>query len=278
MKRKILFSDVDGTFIDFKSNGVTSKLNIKTINNIQESGFYIAFISGLPKDYIKKFITSEVKPDFIMSCGGSQIWNSKDELIYNIVGLPEDWTILINEVRARKLGYSNINRSHPFILEKSCMNKEWTNYFKENFESVFTIDTNENKLKEIETNRNKIVIYGDVKEIKLLDEWIERNLKSLKTALDEKSGRILNISNIDSGKGKAVEWLINELDLNKKYTFSIGDGNNDIDMFETTAVSATFSDSSPLVKKVVTNVIERNKGIESFVKIRDIINKELENE
>ena len=85
-----------------------------------------------------------------------------------------------------------------------------------------------------------------------------------KDVIINKEYEYLDITPTNIGKGYALEYLSNFLNVNRSDVMAIGDNINDIDMIKTSGVSATLADSYDEVKNIASYITQNTSANAGF--------------
>ena len=72
---------------------------------------------------------------------------------------------------------------------------------------------------------------------------------------------------VQSGKGKALEWLSNHLGIPIENTLAAGDQDNDISMIEAASMGVAMSNGAEHVKEIADKVTDRSNNEDGLVPI-----------
>ena len=226
MKNKgAVFFDVDGTLIDWtKKIYVPTKATKKAIERLKENGYLTILATGRPKNCIDEGILDLGLDGYILSNGAYAEIDNK---------------VLFNE----PLDNKELKVLLDFLEENNVV------YMLEGQEYNYVLDINNNKILELIRDVNL-----NINRFK--DEWDKDTVKVNKiiaVAYDEESFDLVVdrfrkegyafMSNLSNGglfeiykakytKGYGVDHLLNLLDIDKDNAYAFGDGENDIEMFQ----------------------------------------------
>lgn len=270
---KLIFSDIDGTLIDYKKDKIINKKNIDAVNQIRLSGNQICLSSALPYYYVKEMLDkNNLVIDYVASSGGSKIYDVNGSCIYEYKGYQYEWNLLMNRVDKANLAYGNINRAHLFFKDQiSADNASWKNKFVENYSSEIFIDDNKKIWNEILSDRTHVGIYGDERSIVEINKFISDNLSTIKPFVDKKMGIVINISNVGKGKLEALKFLKDLNRIDEEDLYVIGDGYNDLEALKYVKNSFTYHDTYPEIVEACNNIIKNDDDRPSFFKILNFI-------
>ena len=262
MPIKLVASDLDGTLID-RNNLIPSK-NLDAINSIHNKQINFAICTA--KTYsITKDICEKCNASYGIFGNGTQILNLKTgEEIYKNV-LPVDTFNLCYDIAKQFNLHVHIYTDSEIITEK-LMYMDLRNYILNgsknsdnlNFKTVDNIkdyiNTNKPQIfklvisseNDLEVIKNKILNELDV-NIQLI-----RKKEQFKDIIINKEYEYLDVTPKNIGKGYALNYLSNFLNVDSDDIMAIGDNVNDIDMLQASGVGVTLADSYDEIKKIAT--------------------------
>lgn len=264
MPIKLIASDLDGTLVDH--NNFIPNGNLIAIEDINKKNIDFAICTG--KTYsITKNICDKCNASYGIFGNGTQIINLKtgEEIYKNLLPI-NDFIACYDLAKSYNL-HIHVYSELEIITEK-LQYMDLRNYILNGKQ-----DTKNLSFKIIENVKNYI-LKNQTPILKLVISSKENlsNLKNeilskfhLNVTLIQKKGyykdkiinteyEYLDITPIHIGKGYALEYLSNFLNVPRSDVMAIGDNLNDIDMMQASGTSATLSDSYEEVKKVATYV------------------------
>ncbi len=274
MPIKLIASDLDGTLVDH-NNFIPTK-NLSAIEDINKKNIDFAICTG--KTYsITKDICDKCHASYGIFGNGTQIINLKtgEEIYKNLLpfdafnacyDLAKKYNLHVHiysdsEVISEELLYMDLRN---YILNGSKNTKDLT--FK-------TVDNVKSYVLNNKTPIFKMVISstGDLSGLKNeilsslnLNVTLIRKKDFYKDVIINKEYEYLDITPIHIGKGYALEYLSNFLNVNRSDVMAIGDNINDIDMIKTSGVSATLADSYDEVKNVASYITQNTSENAGF--------------
>ena len=126
-------------------------------------------------------------------------------------------------------------------------------------------------------NKNKVYKIVGISTPDVVDK-IRKNLPEIiLDNLEITSSELNRIEFVNKGmtKVKAIELLLNKLDINKENVVAIGDGDNDIDMIKYAGCGIAMSNSPEIVKEnadIVTKNSNNEDGV--YYAIKELLSKE----
>ena len=241
---KIVFIDIDGTLTD--SNQNISIENIDALKTLSNKNIKIVLCSGRWDTYMLKYDEGLNIIDYMITNNGASIVDVKNEkVIYEDV----------------------LNDSEIKIISEYCKNN--------NLKIIYN-----GKLNRFDSyNQIKTPIYQGVitctsrEEIKKLLEFTkENNLKVPYISYAyfkniDSNKYTVNISSINTNKGKAIKKLLELLNINKKDSMCFGDNENDIEMFNNCGIKIAMENALEELKNQADYITLSNNenGVAAFI-------------
>ena len=261
---KAIFIDIDGTLRNNKRE-LTNK-TIETIKKATEQGIIIVLCSGRPRKYTEIVSKQCWASQYIITSGGGSIYDYKNEKILyknlmdkqackELYKIAEtfDLRFLMDVGECRV-----VNRIEHFDGSEIELNEDIYSFIDNNDIMQCTI---------ADKNFDKIKTIGDrIRAIKNVE--IKNQHKSLTNKNYPKEGTIYyDVANIQSNKGHAIKEFCKLLNINIKNTIAMGDGLNDLDMFEVVGHSVAMKNAHPKVKRVADEITDTNDndGVALFI-------------
>ncbi len=256
---KIIFIDLDGTLLNNKSE--ITEYTRKVIQNAMQKGIYIILCSGrASKDMIDKSKFVNAYP-IVISDNGALVYNYETNTnIYQdkikLKELIEIWDF------AEKNNINIVYNSQLKRLKSKNAKKEGTII---------------HNASEIEDNITQIVVdtnnYDGIKKLKELIKTKYTNLenKNLWEFTDINSNELyfeMDISNKFNNKGKAINKVLEYLNIKKENVACFGDQINDFSMFESCGIKISMSNAVYELKQkadFTTEYSNDEDGVAKFI-------------
>lgn len=262
MKKLIAF-DIDGTIL---KNGEISNEIYNAFKILNENGIILVPNTGRTlkslKKYFEKLGLYENLDIGIFNTGAVIQKISTGQIIYHF-NLTMDDYYKIKEVTPEKLG--------PYIytpFEAYYMNS-YNSMFKKDVDFLEMSINKIGKNEDIEISR--INVMGEKEELDKVYEMYKQKFEKdyyIVRNIDES----IEFLNKKANKGLTLKYLIDKMNMNDLNVITIGDGNNDIEMFENSDISIAMGNSPDNVKKsakILTDSVDNN----GFLKIFDFLRK-----
>ena len=234
---KAIILDLDGTLLDDNK-----KISDKTIEFLKQIKEDIKIIPASARQFctIKPYLEKlDLLDDnnYTICFNGSLIVNNKEKELFSSY-IDKNVVIKIDD----------------FILDN---NIDWTYY-------LYDSRLLRNDISNIDefVNKNKIYKIVGISTPEVIDK-IRNNLpKCILDNLEITSSELNRIEFVNKGmtKVKAIELLLNKLDIDKEKVVAIGDGDNDIDMIKYVGCGIAMLNSPEIVKENADIVTKRSNN------------------
>lgn len=260
MNIKLISFDLDGTIL---KGEYISKNTIEAFEKLREKGIILIPNTGRSIDSLRGIFKTLNLDSYCILNTGSTIMDIKNEKIEKFFNLNMDDFRYIKSNFYPKYDISiytlnsiyYLNNIFPEIIEDNHILKMNMLKFDENISECEIVRVN------IMGNKKKLDNFEKTYNKKLLEKYyVVRNIDIS-----------VEILNKNASKGNALNYLLKKLGINNDEVLTIGDGNNDITMFENIKYSVAMGNASDYVKsraKYVTDTIDED----GFVKILNELN------
>lgn len=275
---KIAFIDLDGTLLN--QYGAVEEETKRILNKVMEKGTDIVIASGRPVDAIKQIAKEIGSKNYFIAGNGALIYDlQKDEIIYKETIKKEKALEIIKICNENNIYYNIYTKNEILTSElkynvlyyyKENQNKEERNKTKINIvEDIYKYieEKDEEILKITVCDEDKAIFESilkrlkKVKGIEILDVS-HMSRKSIKNGTDtiELSYYYTEIMLKDTDKWKAIQYLINKLNINKEEIIAIGDNSNDKQMIENAGLGIAMKGSAKEVIDIADYVTEEKNS------------------
>lgn len=230
--KKLAFFDVDGTLLKLGEKYPTRK-TIYALNRLQTNGYLLCMATGRSLPCVPKF--DGIKFDILMCFNGSYIVNDR-EVIYKNPFNRSDANIIINNLKNmnRAIAISNekmiFSNGSDYDLEQYFKFGSETNNVREDFDELCKDDIYQIMCSCNESEHSRIL--AGTNNVKITAWW----------------DRAVDIIPANSGKGKAVNEILNYYNINKEDAIAFGDGNNDVEMLKAVGCGIAMGNAKDDVK------------------------------
>ena len=276
---KLIAIDLDGTLLN--SYGEVSNKNKEIIQKAIEKNVEVVLASGRPIMSVKN-LANEIGCNNYMICGNGAITYDiqNDNIIYDrflekskvlqIIKICEENSIFYNVYTKDTILTKSLNYSILFYNQENATkpeDKKTRITLMQNIEEYIKNREDEDYLKITICDNDKI-IFGSIirklrtiKDIEVLDvEQMSR--KIIKDGTDNVSLEFFytEISNTNVDKWKAIENLIEKLEIKKEEVIAIGDNVNDSQMVKNAGLGIMMGNSAPYIKEIADVIVNDNNN------------------
>lgn len=252
---KLIAVDLDGTLLD--DNKDISKETIESIKKAVEMGVYFVLSSGRPIITQMRFYNKIGVNMPMIACNGA------------IIAYPDYNNIIINEhfnkdVLIDLVEYFN-NKNKSFIawsnndLYCNKVNKYTTSYHDACKHANVNIKEIKDYNKFYDSLINKMIVIDDSDNIQMLIKDVKEDINNKCNYFTSQS-YFLEFVPEGIDKGIAIEKLAKYLDIKKEEIIAIGDGFNDLPMFEHAGLKVAMANASKYVKSKSNYITSDNNS------------------
>lgn len=274
---KLVAIDLDGTLLD--SYGEVSNKNKEIIQKAIEKNVEIVLTSGRPIMSVKN-LANEIGCNNYIICGNGAITydiQNKD-IIYNrfiekekvlqIIRICEENSIFYNVYTKDTILTKSLNYNILFYNQENATkpeDKKTRITLMQNIEQYVQDREDEDYLK-ITICDNDKVVFGSIirklrtiKDVDVLDV-AHMSRKLIKDGTENVSMEYFytEITNTNVDKWKAIENLINRLEIKKEEVIAIGDNVNDSEMVKNAGLGIMMENSAPYIKEIADVIVKDN--------------------
>lgn len=243
MKYKAIIFDLDGTVVPSVLEGMPSDAVVKAVHKVNRK-LKLSSASARAVQYCRNIWKALSLEDPCIINGGSQIISPKTEEVVWEQLLPEG---TIKEVLEKVRGYTETVACNGVI---------------------FNVNTEQEKFPQ---NTNLIVAFGVKKEkteslVNLLSKIPDVAVHVLPSWLSEDFWDVHVIHKLATKK-HAVDKLIEILGVKKEEVIGVGDGNNDMPLYEAVGYKVAMGNAVEILKKSADYITEtlENDGFAKFI-------------
>lgn len=263
MNKKIFFTDLDGTLLNDKKE-ITPKTR-ELLCQLTEQGHYLVFISGRPMMSVieaRKALPVSDKNLYLIASNGGVIYDAEKKEILKENRLTLEQTDYVLKF-CEQAGVHSHTYTDDAIVSKR-QSEELTFYQQTiHMPSLITDD--------IIGNLDKpplkcIAISAQKEKLEAVKEGLSSWAKG-QVHLMFSNDRLLEMIPITSGKGTALKWLSEYLNIPISNTLAAGDMENDISMLEAAGVGVAMLNGAPQVKALADRVTVTDNNNDGLVPI-----------
>ncbi|API91590.1 hypothetical protein J32TS6_30610 [Virgibacillus pantothenticus] len=272
MNKKVIFIDVDGTLTT--PDGKVPSSAKHAIRAARENGHIVYLCTGRSRPEIISSIL-EIGFDGIIGAGGGYI-EVNNELVHHQT-MPEDSVRqIIAYFHRYQIGYYLESNDGLFGSEncKDVIRKRITEGLPEGSEAFENADLEFHWFYQLlDSYQHKAIDYGNVNKISFISSkahpfqeisnTFDKEFTMYRTTVAQfgsESGEIA-VKGVD--KYKAVEFVLDYLQIPKEQSMAYGDGNNDIKMFKAVHYGIAMENATENLKKVAKEITSKaeNDGL-----------------
>ena len=222
--KKIVYIDCDGTIKN--DNGEISQRTKKAINDFTQLGNYIVLCTGQPRYFAEKINKEIGGHSFFISSNGAEIYDSVESKIIKIINIEDsDFMIIYEYAEKNNLRIVAVAEDREFVTKEIKNKNQYM--FPDKFKDLKNF-LEDNKIKQImlvSSDNEKI----NIAKLELLNKT--NSIIVVNQSSNEREPWIV-FGNSKVSKGEAIKELTTYLGKNMYNTIGIGNGYNDISMFE----------------------------------------------
>lgn len=263
--------DLDGTLLKDSSTGEVDQRDIEAIHKLTKAGHVVCIITGRPWRSTAKVYEKLGLNTVVGNYNGAQIHNPTDYNFIPIISYMNlnDVMYILGDEKLKECT-TNLAIEGPgwVMLEKRDQDLE--KVFGFTSAAKFKVGIDFHKLPLRPTG-----IILDTKEginIPKLKDYLHRRYGDLVEFSSWSKGNgltpVLDMTNVGVTKSKAMSLLCRYYSIPIKHTVAIGDGYNDLPMFEVAEISVAMANSSQDIQDLTTYTTDKtnkNGGVASFV-------------
>lgn len=237
-KIKIAFFDIDGTLIDIDKKVITAKM-LETLVKLKERGIILCLATGRSPMTLPPF--QNVAFDVFLTYNGSYCYNAEKTILSTPIPSSDVKQLLKNAADiGRPVSIATKDR-----LAANGSDRDLADYYGIEKLEVEIADDFDMLLQE-EIYQVMLGLYEpeyagmmkDISHAKITAWW----------------DRAVDIIPAESGKGAAVEKILEYYHLDRAEAIAFGDGNNDIDMLLSVGTGVAMANGSKQLKAVADDI------------------------
>ena len=257
---KLIAIDMDGTLLNEKKH--IDKAEKEAIHEAIEAGIKIVLCTGRPLYGILPFYEelglSELDSEgYVILNNGCSIHKTKDwKLIDQVNFTSDDIEYLYKFSESYDINFTLVNDIYYFNIGRKP-----TDELIKDAGFVFS-DITDISLEEAKSGKHKIMKIMFLGDPEIMADFQEKNEDIIKS----KYSGVLSQSYVyevfpkDNNKGTGLKKLAEKLGIKQEEVMAIGDGNNDIEMFEYANYSVAMKNATELAKKAAKYETDSNEN------------------
>ena len=268
----MVITDLDGTLA--REDSTICQKNIETLKLLAKKRICRVIATGRSIYSARQVLENDFPIDYLIFSSGAGImdWKTKKIIHENHLSAAETEKIakILIEHNTDFMLQKQIPENHNFYYHISNPgNKGFQNRFE--IYKDFATPLNITKTAPGISSQFVVILPDDVNFFEELKSKF-KDIKIIRATSPLGDGTIwMEIFPIDVSKGKAVQWLCNKLDINRKETMGIGNDYNDLDLLNWTEISFVVGNAPEELKKEFNTTANNSES--GFTKaVRKIIN------
>lgn len=257
---KLIAIDMDGTLLNEKKH--IDKAEKEAIHEAIEAGIKIVLCTGRPLYGILPFYEElgllELDSEgYVILNNGCSIHKTKDwKLIDQVNFTSDDIEYLYKFSESYDINFTLVNDTYYFNIGRKP-----TDELIKDAGFVFS-DITDISLEEAKSGKHKIMKIMFLGDPEIMANFQEKNEDIIKS----KYSGVLSQSYVyevfpkDNNKGTGLKKLAEKLGIKQEEVMAIGDGNNDIEMFEYANYSVAMKNATELAKKAAKYETDSNEN------------------
>lgn len=257
---KLIAIDMDGTLLNEKKH--IDEAEKEAIHEAIEAGIKIVLCTGRPLYGILPFYEelglSELDSEgYVILNNGCSIHKTKDwKLIDQVNFTSDDIEYLYKFSESYDINFTLVNDTYYFNIGRKP-----TDELIKDAGFVFS-DITDISLEEAKSGKHKIMKIMFLGDPEIMADFQEKNEDIIKS----KYSGVLSQSYVyevfpkDNNKGTGLKKLAEKLGIKQEEVMAIGDGNNDIEMFEYANYSVAMKNATELAKKAAKYETDSNEN------------------
>lgn len=263
LSKKIVFIDIDGTLTT--PDGKVPSSAKQAIRTARQNGHLIYLCTGRSKPEIISSIL-EIGFDGVIGAGGGYI-EVNNELVHHQTMPEQSVRKIVDYFHQHEIGYYLESNDGLFGSDncEEVIRQRVTNKLDKDSEAYKQADAEFHWFYQLLTTyRGKAIDYGNVNKISFISNQ-QQPFEEISNKFGEaftmyrttvaqfgpESGEIA-VKGVD--KYKAVEYVLNVLQIPREQSMAYGDGNNDIKMFEAVHYGVAMENATDDLKKVAREI------------------------
>lgn len=254
---KAIFIDIDGTLLNSKREIIT---NTKVaIEKCIKKGIKVILASGRSRAITLEYQQLAGASPYIISSNGADVYDIEKDIEIYSTPLDKETVNKIFNFSQQNSYKLNINYNFELVMNKMFYPDEKDNVKTE--EEIYNIIEKEKIVQCVVANKDieKMIEFKQYLKKNLFGVKIENESKRLKDfSLEQKGYYFCDVINLETSKGRAVKKLCEYLELENNEIIAMGDGENDVSMFEITDNSVAMENATAEVKKKANYITDSN--------------------
>ena len=263
---KLIALDLDDTLLN--ENREISDKNVEVLRKCAEKGIYVVLCSGRAEDAILPFIrrleiAGKEAGRYLIAINGCSIFDLHTRTQIFCKKVEPEILQRTNKIAFEKYGlYSEVYTADTIYYPKYT---EWTKLDVDLCGLKGVEDPNYDEL--LKNGFTKMLVPGDPKVLLTLQDELRAEFGD-KAVIFTSKPYFLEILPPNCGKGEAVLWLANHLEIEKSQTMGFGDSMNDESMIRLLEYGVCMANGNEQIKQIADYVTEKTNdesGVADFI-------------
>lgn len=252
---KLLAVDMDGTCLDSKSR--ISENTVKALRNAAEKGITVVPTTGRNLNCIPHRLKKETFYGYAITSNGACVIDLKEnKKIYNSCISWETAVEILDDFRGKGLGIT-AQIDNEYYLQGKLLSFAGKIYYGKDSENSLCIKSVSDFVKTKHSEVEEIQLYFLRPKAR---ETTEKILTSYPTVSSAYSNIYVEIFDKNASKGIALSELAKHLGINKNEIACIGDGENDLTMFEESGMKFAMGNAVDALKEKADYILPDNNS------------------
>jgi len=276
MKIKAIALDMDGTLLD-ANNKIHDNL-MKTLSEIRHKGVKVLLVTGRTMEEIEEIIPDQFAYDGAVTSNGMGCYIQEKEviqyhldkeLVQKIIQLAQSHQVYY-EIHSVHEGRHALKKDKVMLQAEMKYPKPDTLKENEIRSRNWAVESGISWVDQLDYN-NIVKMYFFSMDFEKMNKW-KQVLESVKhnNPFTTSSSSLHNVEIMKEGVNKAtgLEVLLEQLKLSEEELMAVGDGENDLPMFELCSYSVAMRNAPDIVKKRADTVTEEpydNHGLYKYL-------------
>lgn len=284
---KLVAIDLDGTLLN--SYGEVSENTKNEIKKAIENGVEVVLASGRPVSSVEDLANEIGANHYLISGNGAIVYDmQKKQVVYdkflskeqvlNIVKICEENSIYYNIYTENEVLTKSLNYNTLFYYSENTHKQEEKrtniNILTDVYDYVLKAD-NQKYLKVTVCDQSQIVFGSIIKKLRMIEDIdvldvSHMSRKLIKTGTEELLVEYCytEITNKNVNKWTAIEYIMQEMSINKEEVMALGDNTNDKEMIEEAGLGIAMGNSTQIIKDIADDQVSTNneEGVSEALK------------
>ncbi len=257
-KHKLLAMDLDGTLLNDEK--IISNKNKEAINKCIEKGVKIVVSSGRSMEDIKEFADEVSATKYCSGAHGAIIFDSNEMKIIQETLLNSETALeIIKEIEFIE------DIAVMVFAKNNTYTHRLTDYLKIFLENKAIRLTKVEDLKQVNEDIIKILVRGErlfLEKLKVKLNYLEDKCKIF---FSEEN--LLEFMSLEANKGYSLEKIAELYNIDMKYTVSVGDNFNDLEMIEKAGIGVAVNNAVCELQQIADYVTINDNNNDAIAEI-----------